>query len=59
MEQHKHFSHDKPGDCADCGMTLVAAVETESDSAEYLLSFLCAYNATPLRENQFTSFFYW
>jgi hypothetical protein len=35
MEQHKHISSDKPGDCSECGMKLVAAVETKSDSAEY------------------------
>jgi hypothetical protein len=35
MEQHKHISSDKPGDCSECGMKLVAAVETGSDSAEY------------------------
>jgi hypothetical protein len=35
MEQHKHISGDKPGDCSECGMKLVAAVETKSDGAEY------------------------
>ena len=35
MEQHKHISSDKPGNCSECGMKLVAAVETDSVSAEY------------------------
>ena len=35
MDQHKHISSDKPGDCSECGMKLVAANETSKDSAEY------------------------
>ena len=35
MEQHKHISSDKPGDCSECGMKLVPVVETTSDSAEF------------------------
>ena len=35
MEQHKHISSNKPGDCPECGMHLVAAVEATPDSADY------------------------
>lgn len=35
MEQHKHISSDKPGDCSECKMKLVAAVETDSAGAQY------------------------
>jgi hypothetical protein len=35
MESHKHIGSDKPGDCLECGMKLVAAVETKSEGAEY------------------------
>lgn len=35
MDDHKHIHSDKPGDCSECGMTLVAAVETAPDSADY------------------------
>jgi ABC-type Fe3+-hydroxamate transport system substrate-binding protein len=35
MEAHKHIASDKPGDCSECGMKLVAATEVQADSAEY------------------------
>ena len=35
MEEHKHIASTAPGDCSECGMKLVAAVEAKSDSAEY------------------------
>jgi hypothetical protein len=35
MAEHKHISSDKPGDCSECGMKLVAASEVKADSAEY------------------------
>jgi hypothetical protein len=35
MESHKHIAGTKSGDCSECGMKLVAAVESTSDDAEY------------------------
>ncbi len=35
MEEHKHIHSDKPGDCPECVMKLVAAVEATADSADY------------------------
>jgi ssDNA-binding Zn-finger/Zn-ribbon topoisomerase 1 len=35
MDEHKNIHSDKPGDCPECGMQLVAVVETTPDSAEY------------------------
>ena len=35
MESHKHIHSDKPGDCTECSMKLVAAVEAETSNAEY------------------------
>ena len=35
MENHKHIASATPGDCSECGMKLVAAVEVKADSADY------------------------
>lgn len=35
MESHKHVHATEPGDCPECGMKLVAAVETTADEADY------------------------
>jgi hypothetical protein len=35
MESHKHIAGTNSGDCSECGMKLVAAVESTSDDAEY------------------------
>lgn len=35
MVQHKHIASTTPGDCSECGMKLVAAVEATPDSADY------------------------
>jgi Na+-transporting methylmalonyl-CoA/oxaloacetate decarboxylase gamma subunit len=35
MASHKHIANDKPGDCPECGMKLVPAVEAKPDSADY------------------------
>ena len=35
MESHKHISSTTAGDCSECGMKLVAAVEVNADSVEY------------------------
>jgi hypothetical protein len=35
MEEHKHIGSDKPGDCSECGMKLVAAIEVDADSTGY------------------------
>ena len=35
MEAHKNVVSDKPGKCPECGMNLVAVVETTPDSADF------------------------
>ena len=35
MENHKYVHSDKPGNCPECGMKLVAVVAAEQDSAGY------------------------
>jgi len=35
MEAHKDIAGEKPGKCPECGMNLVAVVETQPDSAEF------------------------
>lgn len=35
MEDHKHIASATPGDCSECGMKLVAAVEAKPDSVDY------------------------
>ena len=35
MEAHKNIVSEKPGKCPECGMNLVAVVETQSESAEF------------------------
>ncbi len=35
MEEHKHIASEKPGDCPECAMKLVAAIEVSADSADY------------------------
>jgi hypothetical protein len=35
MEEHKNVASDKPGDCPECGMKLVAAVAANLDSIDY------------------------
>jgi hypothetical protein len=35
MGEHKHVGSDKPGDCSECGMKLVAAMPADSANAEY------------------------
>jgi hypothetical protein len=35
MEGHKHIASKTPGDCSECGMKLVAAVEAKPENKEY------------------------
>ena len=35
MDMHKHIASEKAGDCPECGMELVAAVEAKPDSVDY------------------------
>jgi hypothetical protein len=35
MAEHKHIASATPGDCSECGMKLVAAVEAKPDSVDY------------------------
>ncbi|NQV15223.1 hypothetical protein HQ531_07175 [bacterium] len=35
MESHKHIHSDEPGSCSECGMSLAAATEVNSDEADY------------------------
>jgi hypothetical protein len=35
MEEHKHVHSGEPGECPECGMTLVAGVVTSEDKMEY------------------------
>jgi hypothetical protein len=35
MEEHKYIASATPGECSECGMKLVAAVEAKPDNADY------------------------
>lgn len=35
MDEHKNIGSAKPGECSECGMKLVAAVDVEADSADF------------------------
>lgn len=35
MVEHKHVHNDKPGECPECRMELVAAIAVSGDSIEY------------------------
>lgn len=35
MEEHSHIHSSEPGECPECGMDLVAAVETSEENVEF------------------------
>ena len=35
VDEHKHIASNEAGECSECGMKLVAAIEVSADSADY------------------------